>query len=1244
MTAQIREALLKLHASQRPDEALTLVEEVDRTCQDQAFSDKDEGYITTLLVSDEKSLVAYLKKSIVYEQLKDAKAKGLQLLTSWFEKVPSHLFNHAVAVKDVSTQLAFRDKAAKVRCAALVLLSKVLESCQGLDVSEKLDIRDLLDRFFILLSQPSKMTPTVKVEVLCVMGVIAEHHPAAANPYSDKLLSLYLGELKMLRKSGEGKERTTLAGCLQGLAGYLHSFGTGFDTEPDDYFLLFSFVKKALVPSPSTTRYDVPRAALILLSKHAALFGQLLLDEHKSLYKQIGYWSHHGNREMKVLGVAALESFLREYFIQEFQQTLKSATNTYNLAAALKGYGLLALPCKQYLKESDVLFMLNDVLLRSEHVFQSISSPAVLEDSLPLLTSFQEATASILRCAAEVPESQLLLVEKLAVLQIENFPLVAEGLRSRYAKSLLFLLLAVHPLSPTSLSQIVYQGLARTCSHSIVADVEASEEDDDGFSGKLQRITYRRYNLLWSYLLEAVNVQASITADARSTFVCNVYDALLSAILSMVSKLNLSVKQSNAEGETGANMSDPTCGVDAECPKDFNIFINLIDFFRDTFLWKHTEYFTKWAFVMIKKFVEYSSRYPLVSGFYKALAVCFQICEKSSYFQSGSSESTTCLCLVSSFVQETMGRLQQFKDDLLASCLELVLRAPSPAAQEQIITRVPALKLQETELEALRRKILDFLGSLNGERRAFLMADLEKETLAAALTWDPETKEHLLFAVPFPDAKIDISFDGFLPRVVELARFAGNRQTKVAACELLHALVLYAVGTGVQNTERRAKCPMVHLYQHLFPELLHLSCDPDQPPQPGLNPATCRTQSRSRKETTVRDFAAQCLKEFVAWSIKQSSSKELEKSPTNVKSVLGRLCSYCRHPSASKRLGAALVFNNIYSLVREEESLVDIFILETLAYFVDSLKLAHADEKTIGTRQLCCRALDKLLRIISSKSGLLSNTKTKRRWPLFEAGLSAVSGTWTNLTSIRKFCDHLLGLLECYTWILEQQLLEPKLLFEVPGQPSAIFPLVTTFLEKLALCENLQEALDSEHAASLPCTPARTSALNVVKCSLTVRLFNFLTVWMRTCPSSMSSVPDAFWKIEAFWKCCVVCVLRPSEAGFDLADLEVANQLPHEAQLRTAELMDVEIVAEATAEQPNEDSAEVDPASADGAPLPTSAEVVAALALVRRHCGAIEGTGLSLMDRLNYIEDAVVKHAMANKKQATLFQYFKPTQ
>ncbi|KAH7949783.1 hypothetical protein HPB49_015343 [Dermacentor silvarum] len=95
----------------------------------------------------------------------------------------------------------------------------------------------------------------------------------------------------------------------------------------------------------------------------------------------------------------------------------------------------------------------------------------------------------------------------------------------------------------------------------------------------------------------------------------------------------------------------------------------------------------------------------------------------------------------------------------------------------------------------------------------------------------------------------------------------------------------------------------------------------------------------------------------------------------------------------------------------------------------------------------------------------------------------------------------------------------------------------------------------------------------------------------------------------------------------------VVEHIEYDSTGTTAELTDVEIVAKVTAEQPNKNAAEMDPASADDAPLPTSAE-----------SGAIEGTGLSLVDRLDYIEDAVVKHAIANKKQATLFQYFKRTQ
>ncbi|KAH9363752.1 hypothetical protein HPB48_023003 [Haemaphysalis longicornis] len=79
----------------------------------------------------------------------------------------------------------------------------------------------------------------------------------------------------------------------------------------------------------------------------------------------------------------------------------------------------------------------------------------------------------------------------------------------------------------------------------------------------------------------------------------------------------------------------------------------------------------------------------------------------------------------------------------------------------------------------------------------------------------------------------------------------------------------------------------------------------------------------------------------------------------------------------------------------------------------------------------------------------------------------------------------------------------------------------------------------------------------------------------------------------------------------------------HDSAGTTAELTDVEILAEVTTERTNEDAAEVVPASAASAPLPTSTEASAVSALPHRYCSAIEGTGLSLVERLDYVEEVV---------------------
>lgn len=69
-------------------------------------------------------------------------------------------------------------------------------------------------------------------------------------------------------------------------------------------------------------------------------------------------------------------------------------------------------------------------------------------------------------------------------------------------------------------------------------------------------------------------------------------------------------------------------------------------------------------------------------------------------------------------------------------------------------------------------------------------------------------------------------------------------------------------------------------------------------------------------DSTLRDFSGRCIQEFVKWSIKQTTPKQQERSPTNMKSLFKRIYSLALHPNGFKRLGAALAFNSVYRLFR----------------------------------------------------------------------------------------------------------------------------------------------------------------------------------------------------------------------------------------------------------------------------------------------------------------------------------------
>ncbi|XP_053105021.1 DNA-dependent protein kinase catalytic subunit isoform X2 [Hemicordylus capensis] len=321
----------------------------------------------------------------------------------------------------------------------------------------------------------------------------------------------------------------------------------------------------------------------------------------------------------------------------------------------------------------------------------------------------------------------------------------------------------------------------------------------------------------------------------------------------------------------------------------------------------------------------------------------------------------------------------------------------------QRLKKARSLGLEEDlSLEAVRTRVVRLLGSLGGQiNRNLVTAASSEDNMRKFVSWD--TEKHLSFAVPFADMKPVIYLDVFLPRVTELALSASDRQTKVAACELLHSIVMYMLGKASQMPEGQ-KCspPMFHLYKHTFPVLLRLACDVDQVTRQLYEPLVMElihwfTNNKKFEsqdtvalleaildgivdpvDSTLRDFCGQCVQEFLKWSIKQTTPQQQEKSPVNTKSLFKRLYSLALHPNAFKRLGAALAFNNIYREFREESALVDQFVFETLVVYLESLALTHRDEKSLGTTQQCCDAVDHLKRIIKHKAPTLNNESNRR--------------------------------------------------------------------------------------------------------------------------------------------------------------------------------------------------------------------------------------------------------------------------
>ena len=72
--------------------------------------------------------------------------------------------------------------------------------------------------------------------------------------------------------------------------------------------------------------------------------------------------------------------------------------------------------------------------------------------------------------------------------------------------------------------------------------------------------------------------------------------------------------------------------------------------------------------------------------------------------------------------------------------------------------------------------------------------------LSQFVMWDPSNPRRLSIPISLGNKlKLDICFDEMLPRIVSLAETAQLRQAKTAACELLHAILLFMIAKNARR-------------------------------------------------------------------------------------------------------------------------------------------------------------------------------------------------------------------------------------------------------------------------------------------------------------------------------------------------------------------------------------------------------------------------------------------------------------
>lgn len=247
----------------------------------------------------------------------------------------------------------------------------------------------------------------------------------------------------------------------------------------------------------------------------------------------------------------------------------------------------------------------------------------------------------------------------------------------------------------------------------------------------------------------------------------------------------------------------------------------------------------------------------------------------------------------------------------------------------------------------------------------------------------------------YPNLTPTIFLDTLVPRICYLAKSSSSRKTKIAACELTHAIVLYLIGTGhYQGDLWRKLCSDIltlgsdgddavkQIYEPMLMQIIHYMTQRSQILHPGVE-IFCEQLMEGishKSNSAIRDLSARCLREFVKWNIKQLTNNLT--SEIGALPILKKLKLYSFDSDNNKRSGAVLAFNNLYRIIREDNKLISehwLDILHTFAInFIMSEEIGGDIESSYDQISTC---MDHIVRVIFERQAIFNQPDDNRITP-----------------------------------------------------------------------------------------------------------------------------------------------------------------------------------------------------------------------------------------------------------------------